>query len=283
MPITLFPNEQVRLTSTLVDFNPDTGVEVPVDPNNVTGKIYTYNAGSGTYVQTSTFTPVESYPGSFYYDWTPTAVGKYRIDFIAIVNIDVTITDTRVFFVGDINTTTTIGLNSSANTWMFLSALEPLYVNPDEITSYYYKEGDPVEIALLIHRYSKQVEALLGEDPLTEVTPMIHDYILAATMCDLSRIYYSDGGLGGFTAGQSDTFRLGDLQVTKETSSGSGSNSEFYAAKYGNAQTWCELAAWLKDELSFRSVSMRTFVKSSAWESPVRNRVNENKFIRRRG
>ena len=251
MPFSIQPGEKITITSTLV--NADiSGDEVIIEPDSVSGTVSIWNSTTSVYDLVGSFTPVEESSGVYSYEWTPATDGRYRVEFEAEVPIDNTITDTRIFYVGTAEPEETLGVDRQ---FFFLGELDPMYVDPARILEF-YPDGNIIEIAMKIHRYSLEVQRMVSGDKLNPVHPLVEQYIVAAVLCELSRIYVYGGGLGGFS--QSDMFRLGDLQV--QSGSGSGQNGSGNAA--GGPGTWCELAAQLREDLIYGSAGMRSVYKA---------------------
>lgn len=155
----------------------------------------------------------------------------------------------------------------TSHTSYYLGILDPLFLDPEVVLTY-YDEGDLVEITELIHWYSKEVLNILDVSSLSEVTPLIQEYILASVLCDLSKIYLFGGGLGGFTS--SNSFTLGDLQV--KSSSGFG-NAAGTNGTRGGVANWCDLAALIRDELKNTGAHSRAYVRGQKYCNYVPSRL----------
>lgn len=259
MPTLLHIGETVTFNAQFLIYDDSTDTESPIEPDLVVGHIYQFNSTTSTYEAYSDFTPTESVPGYFEYQWTPIEEGKFQIDFVATFGLQ-EVLNSRFIFVGTISTTDTLDANSTS---YYLGLLDPLYLDPDIVLKY-FTDGDLIEVTELIHWYSSELEYLINDTDLTEdeITPLMQNYILASVLCDLSRIYTFSGGMSGFTS--SDTFTLGDLMVKSgagTSSGGTGRNSI--------PTTWCELAAMLKDELIVGSAGMKAIVKGSNFCNPI--------------
>lgn len=164
--------------------------------------------------------------------------------------------------VEDATNTHTLGNNK---TYYFLGALCPLYLDP-EIVLRYFPEGDLIEITELIHWHSKSALQLLGSNVYIDTT--IQQYILAAVLCDLSKIYLYGGGLDGFS--NSGSFTLGDLRVDSGSqTSFRGGGSSVWGSGIDN---WCDLAALVKDELTWSRTGLKAANKGSNYASKIPNR-----------
>lgn len=134
----------------------------------------------------------------------------------------------------------------------FSGAISPLFVDPEEFTSY-YSEASLMEIAELVHRYSIEVEKLMkGEEP--SVTAL--EYIRNATLCGLARIY--DYGVGGDEA----SISLGDLSVSRQT-------YPRMKITRANAANSCELAAVLRQDLIRSRQGMKGVTRGSKHPNPM--------------
>jgi hypothetical protein len=259
MPTQILVGETVNFTAQFLDYNDITDDEVVIDPDSVDGHIYKYNSTTSTYEAFSDFTPNEPEDGLFQFDWTTTEAGKFQVDFVAHIGINQEVTNSRFIFIGDIVTTDTLGVNV---TYYFLGVLDPLYLDP-EIVLTYFPEGDLVELTELIYWYSNELLYLTNSTSITDITPLMQDYILASVLCDLSKIYTFSGGMGGFSS--SDSFTLGDLSVKSSTGSSSSSSGN----GRGNVSNWCELAALLRAELIGSKNGMKAIVKGSNFCNPI--------------
>lgn len=263
MSIVVQSTSTLRLTATFLDFNPETGEEVPISADSVTGYIYKFNPSTEVYDLTGNFTPIFMGSGVYYHDWVPGSNGKFKIIFEAVVQLTETVLDTRVFYVGDLNPEVTLGANK---TYYFLGELHPLYISPEEILQY-YPSGNAVEITEYIYWASKELEKIVGKTDITDLTPLMHDYLVASVLCRLSRIYVVGNDMMGSSTG--DSFQLGDLQVSSQTGGRTGSSSVDNLAEAG---TWCELAALLQSRLNRGSANLKAVVKGSNFKNPIPER-----------
>jgi hypothetical protein len=218
-----------------------------VDPDNISAAISAKKDTTG-YPVAIALTKLSV--GRYIYYWTASEVGSFTFYVVGSFNGDADVTHLKRFLIGGEEPDVTLD-----GSWAItlLGKLEPIHVDPEFILQY-CPAGDLTEITEIIWRKSLELEHKLGQTNLTEITSNQHDFVVAAVMCELSRIYgLVNGGLTGFDG--IDDFELGDLKVSNSSSNG------FAAGAYdsGNAGTWCELAAILKNELStindtFRSV-----------------------------
>lgn len=215
-----------------------------VDPDTLTGEYFLLDETTNTYPATpyATFVPTRVGVGLYEYKWVTPEVGRFKFVITGgFVDSD-DIVYNKYYMVGNLQPKKTL---DDTYVITMLGELDPLYVDPEYIMSL-YPGGDIVEITEIIYRKSIDLESIVGEPNLEPLTVMQYDYVVAATMCELSRIYgLVNGGLGGFES--TDSFQLGDLKVEK-----GGASGRLPAGKIdlGNANTWCELAAFLKGQLA---------------------------------
>jgi hypothetical protein len=264
MPTTITPGQTVTVTSTFVNYDPDTGEETPVSPSNVDGYVFKYNASTAVYDLVGTFEPSPVNTTTFLYNWVPASNGKYIVEFEATLD-SATVSDERLFYVGPITTASSIG---EEKTYYFFGELDPIFLDPAEVLRY-YPDGDLSEITEMAHWYSNDLMAILGVTSLEEedIPPEGRMFILASILCELSRIYMFDGGLAGF--GKADSFTLGDLTVR----SGSSVNTaNTFNGLRGSPTNWCELAVFLREYLRSSRVKIKAYVKSGSYLSPIKSR-----------
>lgn len=263
MPSNIKPGQKIRISVRFVDYDFFTGTDELLEPTSITGALYKFDTDLNTYVIQGVLSPIEQVSmGIYYYDWTPTQNGKFKLVFLGTTP-DATpsqVVNERVFYVGTAQPLVTLGESQEYN---FLGELDPLYVDPEVIHNL-YSDVNYVEAAELIHRYSLEIQNWFGDNVI--VTQTIEDYIIASVMCELSKIYYYGGGIGGFTA--ASDYMLGDLQV-KRGAATSNSRGSLYR---GNAANWCELASLLRDELGYTRNNMKSVVRGSALENPMPER-----------
>lgn len=231
-----------------------------VNPDSVSGDFFLRSGDTYPGSPTGTFTPNHMGLGVYEYNWTAVA-GIYKFTLTGTFAGQDDVVVSKYVSVGD-NELETL---TDAVIVTMLGELDPLYIDPEEIL-YYYPDADLVEVTEIIWRKSLELESRVGQTNLTCVTTLQHDWILAATMCELSRRYgLVNSGLSGFSS--ADSFKLGDLQVDR--GSGSGSNGNY---DVGNAGSWCELAAALKDQLSGSGDTYTPVVPGANFCSPIPSR-----------
>jgi hypothetical protein len=138
-----------------------------------------------------------------------------------------------------------------------------MYLDPEVIHTL-YTEVDYTEAAELIYRYSLELQGWFGEN--VQVTSLMEEFIIASVMCDLSKIYFYGGGIGGFTT--ASDYTLGDLQVSR----GQGTSNSRSSLYKGNAANWCEMAFILREELNYTQNGMKSVVRGSSWDNPMPDR-----------
>lgn len=260
--------QNIRVTVRFADFNVSTGTDELIGPISVTGALYQYNSTTLTYDLVSELSPiVQDAVGIYHYDWTTPTDGRFKLTFTGtLVNATPsTITNNRVFYVGSASPTTI--LNSQLE-FKFLGELDPLYIDPEEIVRL-FPEVDVVDATEVIYKVSLQMQEWFGTT--FTITELMREYMIAATLCELSKTYMIDGGMNGF--GKSDSFSLGDLTINNGFGGGSNTRGNVYR---GNASTWCELASALKAELMKIKVTFMPVVKGSNFENPIPSRALRN-------
>lgn len=233
-----------------------------VNPDAITSFSYTdLDYIPSTLDETFTITNIST--GLYEFEWTPSAAGRYLLQttgtFVSIG--DFSVVHDKYFIIGDVEPQKTLGATQQEN---MLGILEPMYVDPEDILAF-YPDGDLVEIAQIINKKSWELESKVGCSPIRSITALQYDFVVAATMCELSRKYgSSNNGFNGFSG--ADSFQLGDLSVDS-----GGSSSRLASGKYdfGNADSWCELASSLKMQLNSVKDTFRPVVAGSAFDSPV--------------
>lgn len=251
--------QPIRVSVRFVNYDAGTSDEdVLIDPNSVALAIYKHD-GIAFILQESGLSVLQLSTGLYYYDWTPPDNGRYRLLFTGLFNgaTPSSVSNPRDFYVGTAEPTITLSTTYEAN---FLTALDPLYLDP-EVIGIYYAEYDIVEATEIIYRLSVELKEWFGET--FTLTPLMSEYLLAATLCELTKIHIFDGGMNGFT--NVAEFTLGDLQVS-EGKGGSFSNK---ALNRGNVATWCELANLLRNELTFTRTGIKAIVRGSNYPNPI--------------
>lgn len=257
MPISICPGDTVEISTSFLS-------EDFASFDQIQGAISVFDLNQEQYVFLENFIP-QLNDDTYSFLWSPSFEGSYKISFILLEQGEILYETVKYFFVGDIeNRLYSINAQSEQ---VFFAQLDPLFVDPEFILNF-YKDGDLVEIAELIHWYSKEVLFITGNKNITEITPLMRDFIVASVLCDLSRIYVFGGGLSGFS--QADSFTLGDLKVDKSTG-GSGSSLKHWFDR-GGVQNWCELAALLRQQLTAGEANFKAVVPGSNFASPIPKR-----------
>ncbi len=231
-----------------------------VDPITLVGEIFTADV-NGVFsdgAADDTFIPTKLLTGLYAYQFTPATEGKFKVVLTGTFDDPYPdIVHSKILLIGEVAPTKTL---KESITITMLGQLCPLYVDPEDILAF-YPAGDKVEITELIYRKSVDLEKRLGQTHLSCLTELQYDYIIASVMCELSRMYgLTDGGLTGFDS--ADSFQLGDLSVER-----GGRSSRLASGKYdeGNANSWCELAAYLQSQLGTVGGTFRPVVAGSAY------------------
>lgn len=227
-------NDTVRIKVKFVDVNPANGAQIAVSPVLVQVTITKSN-------QTNLITNVSATSinaSEYYYDFTPTIADTYKITFVGILSGGTSITVNQQLYVStsadEYKPKVTL---KSDETVSFASEFDPLYINPEQIQSY-FPEASLLEIGELIHYHSLEVYNVYGfneSSPTSSVNYISLEYIEAAACCDLSRTF-------SYGAGDDISVQLGDLSVTAR-------NSARNTINRANAVTWCQIAAALRKEM----------------------------------
>lgn len=188
-----------------------------------------------------TATPVRESFAVYSYQWTPSSDGEFVVRFVgtfadatpstSVIPTEFNVTESPSSLVSDMS----IALGEDEYI-VLVGNLDPMFADYEEIRMH-FPEADIPEIAELIYNYSVEAQELSG---LTEATPLMQEFVLAAVACALTRMYDL------FDTGDETAVALGDLSITKKPSS-SGSSSK--GLNRFTASTWCELAAVLREEL----------------------------------
>lgn len=247
--------ETIKMTVVFYGWNSATSEKYVKDPVTVDLDVLTDLSAATPTVLHHQSAPKIAF-GTYYYEWTPSAIGNYRIRFLGTfedASTDVINQDFEVSLTGVATSTERLGVDS---TIYFAGIIDPLYIDPEELKPL-FPEATDLEIAEQIHLYSQEVKTMLKLQD-DEVPPFgALEYIKAASACSLDRIY----GLG---TGANVSFTLGDLSINR-TGGGRG------AVSRATATTWCELAAVLRAELLSLSSrgGLRAVVKGSKYVNPI--------------
>lgn len=257
----VYLGQSISVAVTFISWDDTNNTGGTTDPSTVVG--YIKNASK---VVLSTFTPVNDSVGVYSYEWTPTSEGEYYIEFRGTFATGATPTVQSIeelFTVAassiSFDLTQTLGEDQVLN---FMPQLTPVYLDPDEI-SRVFPDATLSEINEFLFIYSTEVDELLGADAVK--TTLVLDYIKAATLCSLSKIYeFGDSDLSSFT--------LGDLSVTTRSYAKA-------SVTRANATSWCELAAALREEMIGKQAraGMKSIVKGDAYPNPIPSRQIERK------
>lgn len=208
--------------------------------------------------------------GVYYYEWTPSTVGTFYIEFKGVFADGQSSVVREEFNV----VATAPGPRSTGETLEddyileFATTVAPLYVDPEDIQDI-FPEASAIEAMEAIHRFSMEVEKYFkGREP--SFTAL--EYIRAAALCSLSKTY--DYGING----DENSISLGDLSFSTRT---------FPKMKItrANAGNWCELAAALRAEMmrAASGIGMRQVVAGSNFRNPMPKRRIHDKETPRGG
>lgn len=176
--------------------------------------------------------------GVYSYVWTvatDAALGTYTVEWSGTIHGSTTkgIELVEVVAAGDADAGSSSPTLEEDFFATFLAELDPMYIAVDEIQPF-FPDASQIEIAEQIHIASSEVKGFLKG--VSTPTPEGIDYVKAATACALSRIY--EYGFGGEELG----VKLGDLSISARAMPKQN-------VTRGNASTWCELAAALREEM----------------------------------
>ena len=239
-------NDTVRIKVYFLDTDPQTNQQVEVSPISVNVKIY--NGKSEEIVST---TAVSLTASQYYYDFTPLVEDQYKITFIGVLANNSTITVDQNLYVSsrtsEYKPVVTLG---STETIYFCTDMNPLYIDPEEILSY-YPEASLMQLGEIIHNYSSEVAEIYGSANTEIQTGSLNftalEYIKAATACEMSRTY-------GYGSGDDEqSIRIGDLQISNR-------NSPRRMVSRSNAVTWCQIAIALRSEMIAHKVGAKGVV-----------------------
>lgn len=240
----VFVNDTVRIKVKFVDIDPVTGNQVDVNPVSVIVKIYDSDQNEIIMTVASALSSSE-----FYYDYTPSTAGQYKVTFIGTLANSTSISVNQQLYVStpteEYRPTITLRADEIIS---FAPDIEPLYLDPEEL-KLIFPEASLLEIGELIHHYSLEVKEMysIQDDNTNPVLPFtVLEYIKAASACELSRTY-------GFGGDDELSIKLADLEITNRSAPRN-------VATRSNATTWCQIAASLRREILAKKVSMRGVV-----------------------
>jgi hypothetical protein len=233
-------NDTVRLKVKFIDVDTN-GNQVEVSPVSVSMSI---TDSSNAIVISATPTPLSG--SEFYYDYTPSTAGTYKVSFIGILENDTTISVNQQIYVStpteDYRPTVFLREDEII---AFAADIEPLYLDPEQLLPY-FPDASLLEIGEFIHNYSieiKNIFKLLETEDGTNIPFIAFEYIRAATCCELTRVYGNGGD-------DELSVRLGDLSITNK-------NLPRSTLSRANATTWCQIAAMLRKEMLTSKVGMK--------------------------
>jgi len=236
-------NDTVRIKVRFVDINSSTGEQFDVAPLSVSVRVYDSNN-----VQIISTTATSLSPSQFYYDYTPSVAGEYKVTFVGTMPDSTYITVNQQLYVStptdEYKPVITLGHEEVIS---FAPDVAPLYLNPEEIKAY-FPEASLMEIGELVHFYSLEVKQLYSyNDSITgsDLNFTTLEYIKASVACELSRTY-SYGGDDDISV------TLGDLSIASRSLPRT-------QVTRGNATTWCQIAAALRKEMLTGKVGPKGF------------------------
>lgn len=254
--------QTVRVRVRFIDFDSFAGTDDLLDPSSVSVNLYKYETTVYNLVSANLSPVIHESLGIYYYDWTITEDGIFKLLFTGILDgaTPSSITNPRTFYVGTTEPTITLGYTAQYD---FLPQLTPLYLDPDVVAIYWpemkINPNGYAEVVEIIYRHSIFLQKWFGINVV--ITPLMEEYLLAVVLCELSRIY--DDLLGnGSTAGG---FTLGDLTVTQANAVAGGSKRY----NRGNIDTWCEYAAMLRLELMQVRNGIKAVIRGSNFPNPI--------------
>lgn len=244
-------NDTVRIKVRFIDIDPTTGDEIGISPTLVTVNIYN---SEDVLVQTGQAQAVAGSTSSYYYDFTATIAGEYKITFVGSFANSSYVNVNQNLYVSSQTAEYRPTITLSADeTISFGADISPLYVDPEIIQST-FPDATKLEIAELVHNFSHEINSIIGIksttiDPIASMESYgisvyaVTEYIKASTCCELTRVY-------GFGGDDELSIQLADLQITNR-------NSPRSNITRSNATTWCQIAAALRKELLSKRVGMR--------------------------
>jgi hypothetical protein len=207
------------------------------------------------------FSVIEVSPGTYYFDWIPDELGTFYVRFVAgpfdRPEPEFTSITEEITVVESIEELITLG---EAQELVFATDSDPLYVDPEEIKAH-YPEASLVEILLYVSRFSREVHRIFnGAEP----SFIALEYIRAAVLCAISKIYDYGGG-------DANSFALGDLKISNQVYP----RNRITVANAGN---WCELAAALRDEMLRGESNIKAVRKGTKFTNPMPKRKLRNRY-----
>lgn len=232
-PGNVLVNDTVRIKVKFIDTDSTTGGQQDVHPVSVFVTIT--NSSGQSIIQTS----ADQLTGSeYYYDFTPSVAGEYEVIFTGVLDDNTQITVKQALYVNDSSATfrPSVTLRSD-ETIVFSADVFPLFIDPEEILSY-FPDASLLEAGELIHHYSLEIKSIFNlneDDNGSTLNFTVQEYIKASVCCELSRTY-------GFGGDDELSLKLADLSITNSSQPRNSVNR-------GNATTWCQIAAALRKEM----------------------------------
>lgn len=253
-------NDTVRIKVKFFDTDSQTGDQIEVSPTSVSIEI---EDSDGATILTGSATELTS--SEYYFDFTPLNAGQYLVTFNGLMQNSSQILVKQVLYVSDpdleYKPSVTLG---SDETIIFAADIAPLYIDPEEIMSY-FPDASLLEIGEFIYYYSLEVKSLFNLEEIdngSQLNFTIQEYIKASVCCELSRTY-------GFGGDDELSLKLADLSITNRSNPRQSVNR-------GNATTWCQIAAALRKEIMSKRVGMRAVVPKGL---PAEKITNSGKNI----
>jgi len=245
MSSSVLVNDTVRIKVKFIDIDPSTGEQESVSPSTVIVNIEKAD-GQNVVVNASATSLTSS---EYYYDFTPSEPGQYTVIFNGIMPDTSQIVVNQNLYVSDTDTDYRPSVTlKSDETIIFAADIDPLYVDPEELLSF-FPDASLLEIGELIHHYSlemKEIFNLQDTEDGSGINFTAAEYIKASACCELSRTY-------GFGGDDELSLKLADLSITNRSNPRNSVNR-------GNATTWCQIAASLRKEMMASRVGMRAVV-----------------------
>jgi len=256
MSSSVLVNDTVRIKVKFVDIDPNTGEQESVFPSSVIVNIEKID-GEDVIVNDFATSLTQS---EYYYDFTPSEPGQYKITFNGIMSDTSQIVVNQNLYVSDTDADYRPSVTlKSDETIIFAADIDPLYVDPEELLSF-FPDASLLEIGELIHHYSlemKEIFNLQDTENGSGINFTAAEYIKASACCELSRTY-------GFGGDDELSLKLADLSITNRSNPRNSVNR-------GNATTWCQIAAALRKEMMASRVGMRAVVPKGLPNKKVHN------------
>jgi hypothetical protein len=239
-------NDTVRIKVKFVDTDPITDEQTDVEPVSVSVKVL--NSDNIIIININPLLTKNS-NSEYYYDFTASSAGSYRIEFTGTLSNTTTISVFQSLYVSSTTLEYKPSITLRANeTILFATDVTPLYVDPEEVLQF-FPDASMLEIGELVHHYSQEIKEMFKLQELDDGSTLnftLTEYIKASACCELSRTY-------GFGGDDELSLKLADLSITNRTNPRNIVNR-------GNAVTWCQIAAALRKEVSAARVGMRAVI-----------------------